>query len=154
LGLDNQIELVLAAFPSNVPRARLFDSMTVRRALTDERYDIVHLAAFVCPRSGTIYFSDVDPQSGKPSPTSEPDLIRADEFVSLLTTSKTRLVVITSADSLALAISITTVCDVVAARDMISSKMAAAWVEAFYRQLATSTLSEALTHAIGVSGAP
>jgi hypothetical protein len=37
---------------------------------------------------------------------------------------------------------------------MISSKMAAAWVEAFYQQLSVSTLSDALVHAISTSGAP
>lgn len=154
LGLENQIASVLSAFPSDVHRDRLFDSMSVRRALTEETFDVVHIAAFVCPRSGTIYFSNVDTQSGKPSPDIEPDVIRADDLVSLLRTAHTRLAVITSGDSLALATSLIATCHVVAARDMISSKMAAAWVDAFYRRLATDPLSVALDHAIKVSGAP
>jgi hypothetical protein len=154
LGLENQIESVLAAFPSDVSRARLFDSMSVRRALTDDRFDVVHIAAFVCPRSGTVYFSDVDTQSGKPSPTAEPDVIRAEDLVRLFRNAGVRLAVITSGDSLALATSLIATCHVVAARDMISAKMAAAWVDAFYRALVTEPLSVALDHAINVSGAP
>jgi hypothetical protein len=154
LGLENQIESVLAAFPSDIHHHRVFDSMTVRKFLSEERFDIVHVAAFVCPRSGDIYFSDVDPQSGKPSLSIEADAIPAEDFLSLLHSAKTRLAVITSGDSLALATSLNATCHVVAARDMISAKMAAAWVKAFYGRLASSTLSEALNYAINVSGAP
>jgi hypothetical protein len=154
LGLENQVDSVLSAFPSDVHHDRLFDSISVRQALNDNRFDIVHVAAFVCPRSGTIYFSNVDTQSGKPSPDTEPDVIHADELVSLLRTAKTSLTVITSGDSLALATSLIATCHVVAARDMISAKMAAAWVEAFYNRLATDPLSDALNYAIKVSGAP
>jgi hypothetical protein len=154
LGLENQIESVLAAFPSDVDHKRVFDSTTVRKLLSEERFDIVHVAAFVCPRSGDLYFSDVDPQSGKPNLQTQTDVIPADDLVTLLHAAQTRLAVITSGDSLALATSLIATCHVVAARDMISSKMAAAWVEAFYRRLSTSTLSGALDYAINVSGAP
>jgi hypothetical protein len=154
MGLANQLESVLAAFPSDVHHHRVFDSMSVRRALSEERFDIVHIAAFVCPRSGDLYFSDVDLQSGKPAQTTAADVIPADDLVSLLRAAKTRLAVITSGDSLELATSLMATCHVVAARDMISSKMAAAWVDAFYSRLSTSSLSEALDHAINVSGAP
>ena len=109
----------------------------------------------MCPRSGTLYFSNVDTQSGKPTPESEPDIIKADDFVELLRTARTRLAVITSGDALALATSLTATCHVVAARDMISVKMAAAWVEAFYsRLLAEDPLTTALDYARKVSGAP
>jgi hypothetical protein len=54
LGLENQIESVLAAFPSDVDHQRVFDSATVRRLLSEETFDIVHVAAFVCPRSGNV----------------------------------------------------------------------------------------------------
>jgi hypothetical protein len=154
LGLENQLEAVLAAFPSDVPHHRVFDSVSVRKLLSEERFDIVHVAAFVCPRSGDLYFSDVDPQSGKPTLQADADVIPADDLVSLLRKARTRLAVITSGDSLALATSLIATCHVVAARDMISSKMAAAWVEAFYRCLSTRPLSEALDYAINVSGAP
>ena len=154
LGLENQIELVLEAFPSTVDHQRQFDSASVRKSLSEERFDIVHLAAFVCPRSGDVYFSDVDPQSGRPTPQAEGDVIPAADFVALLRAARTRLAVITSGDSLELATALTATCHVVGARDMISARMAAAWVGAFYRRLSAGTLSEALDYAINVSGAP
>ncbi len=154
LGMENQLESVLAAFPSEVDHHREFDSTTVRKLLSDKKFDIVHVAAFVCPRTGDLYFNDVNPQSGKPHVQADADVISADDFVSLLRQAQTRLTVITSGDSLKLATSLIATCHVVAARDMISAKMAAAWVEAFYRCLTTKSLSEALNYAINISGAP
>jgi hypothetical protein len=154
LGLENQLAHVLAAFPSDVPHDRVLNSMTARRALSDERFDIVHIAAFVCPRSGALYFSDVDLRSGKPNPDAELDVIEADDLVSLLRGSHSRLAVITSCDALALATSLIATCHVVAVRDMVSPNMMAAWVEAFYSLLPNAPLSQALDFALRVSGAP
>ena len=154
LGFENQLARVLAAFPTDLHHDRVFDSMTVRRALSENRFDIVHIAGFVCPRSGALYFSRVDLRSGRPDPAVEVDTLLADELVALLRSAQTRLVVITSGDSLALATSLLATSHVVAARDMVSSKMMAAWVEAFYDRLPTRPLSEALEFARKASGAP
>jgi hypothetical protein len=153
-GLENQLAQVLAAFPSDMRHDRVFDSMSTRRALSQERFDIVHIAAFVCPRSGAIYFSDVDLRTGKPKPDVNRDVIEADDLVSLLRGAHTRLAVITSCDALALATSLIATCHVVAARDMVSPNMMTAWVEAFYNLLPTAALSEALDFALRASGAP
>jgi hypothetical protein len=154
LGLENQLAQVLEAFPSDLRHDRVFDSLTTRRALSDGRVDIVHIAAFVCPRSGALYFSDVDLRTGRPNPSAERDAIEADELVALLRDAGSQLAVITSCDALALATSLIATCHVVAARDMISPKMMAAWVDAFYNLLPNSLLSEALDFALRVSGAP
>ena len=154
LGLENQLAQVLAAFPSDMRHDRVFDSMSTRRALSQERFDIVHLAAFVCPRSGALYFSDVDLRTGKPHPDVSRDAIEADDLVSLLRGARSRLAVITSCDALALATSLIATCHVVAARDMVSANMMAAWVEAFYNLLPNAPLSDALDFAMRASGAP
>jgi hypothetical protein len=154
LGLENQLAQVLAAFPSSVHHDRVFESMAVRTALTSGRVDIVHIAAFICPRSGALYFSAVDLRSGRPDPNTKPDIITADDLASLLKMAGTRLAVITTCDSLPLAASLLSTCHVVAARDLVSSKMMAAWVEAFYRVLPQTSLSQALDVAIKASGAP
>ena len=81
LGLANQLEHVLAAFPSAISHNRVFDAMSTREALTREKkVDIVHIAAFVCPRSGTLYFSDVDLRTGKPSSDAPRDTIKPDDL--------------------------------------------------------------------------
>jgi len=154
LGLENELAQVLAAFPSDMRHDRVFDSMSTRRALSQERFDIVHIAAFVCPRSGDLYFSNVDLRTGKPDPDAILDVIAPDDLVSLLRGAHSRLAVITSCDALALATSLISTCHVVAARDMVSPNMMAAWVEAFYNLLPTAPLSEALEFAQRASGAP
>ena len=56
----------------------------------DQTYDIVHIAAFVCPRSGTLYFSDVDLNSGE-SIVPESDMLSADALADLLQMARTKL---------------------------------------------------------------
>jgi hypothetical protein len=153
LGFENQLQKVLDAFPSSVEHIRVFDSRTLQEVTSQGRFDIVHIAAFVCPRTGDLYFSDVDLNTGQP--TAVPvDQITADGLAALLQICETKLTVITSCDSVALAATLITASHVVAARDMVSSKMMAAWVEAFYGMLPRRPLSQALEFAMKSSGAP
>jgi hypothetical protein len=154
LGFENQLQTVLNAFPAVVPHQRIFSSGELREAVSgDHTYDIVHIAAFVCPRSGTLYFSDVDLNTGE-SIVPEPDLLSADALADLLQMAGAKLAVIGSCDSIALGATLANVCHVIAARDMVSPKMMAAWVEAFYAKLPQRSLSEALDYALKISRAP
>ena len=153
LGFENQLEIVLEAFPANVKHERVFTSGDLRELLSNGRFDIVHIAAFVCPRTGALIFSDVSLETGE-SNSSEVDLMSADALASLLKMAGTQLVVITSCESFALAVILLGVTNVVAARDMVSPKMMATWVENFYKVLVTQPLSKALDYAINASRAP
>ncbi|MGC2657568.1 MAG: toll/interleukin-1 receptor domain-containing protein [Bryobacteraceae bacterium] len=154
LGYENQLQTVLSAFPDTVPHQRVFSSAELRRAFEDEQsYDIVHIAAYVCPRSGDLYFSDVDLRTGRGA-SANPDVLNADALAALLQMAHTRLVVIGSCDSIALAATLVSTCHVVAARDLVSAKMMAAWVEAFYGKLPRRSLSQALEFAQKISQAP
>jgi hypothetical protein len=154
LGFQNQLQTVLNAFPAVVPHQRVFSSAELRQAVSNDRtFDVVHIAAFICPRSGELYFSDVDLNSGA-SLTAEPDRLTADALAALLKVAGAKLVVIGSCDSIALGVTLVNVCHVVAARDMVSPKMMAAWVEAFYSKLPNQTLSRALDYALSMSQAP
>jgi hypothetical protein len=154
LGFENQLQIVLNAFPTAIPHQRMFSSDELRRAVSnDQKFDIVHVAAYVCPRTGTLFFSDVDVNTGK-SLVAEPDALKADALAQLLQMAKVELVVIGSCDSIALALTLVNTCHVVAARDMVSPKMMAAWVEAFYEKLPQKSLSQALDFAQTVSQAP
>ncbi len=153
LGFENQIETVLNAFPSDIAHVRVFTSREVRDLLSGERFDIVHVAAFVCPRTGDLYFSDVDLTTGE-SNHKEIDVITADAFGSLLEMAKTKLVVITSCESLVLAATLVAVTSVVATRDMVSPKMMAAWVEGFYGMLPSQPIQQAFDYAVKASRAP
>ena len=81
-------------------------------------------------------------------------MLSADALADLLQMMRAKLVVIGSCDSIALGASLVNVCNVIAARDMVSAKMMAAWVEAFYAKLRHHSLSEALDFALKVSRAP
>jgi len=154
LGFENQLQIVLNAFPAAVPHQRIYSSAELRKAVSsDQKFEILHIAAYVCPRTGDVYFSDVDVNSGRAVST-DPDMLKADVLASLLEEAEVKLVVIGSCDSIALAVTLVNMCHVVAARDMVSPMMMAAWVEAFYGKLPKTSLSQALGFAQKVSQAP
>lgn len=154
LGFENQLQIVLNAFPAVVPHQRVFSSDELRAAISsDRKFDIVHIAAYVCPRSGDLCFSDVDLNSGV-SLAAKADVLSADGLASLLEMAEAKLLVIGSCDSIVLAATLVNVCHVIAARDMVSPKMMAAWVEAFYRKLTHTSLLQALDYALKISEAP
>jgi TIR domain len=153
-GFGNQLEMVVNAFPSSIQHDRVFDSATLKRLLAQQKVDVVHVAAYVCPRSGDVYFSDVDLGTGEPGARDGVDKITADALEQLLEMAETRLVVITGADSMALTATLLGAAHVIAARDMVSPKMLAAWVDEFYSMLPTHPLSKALDFAMKASRAP
>jgi hypothetical protein len=65
LGYANQLSIVLAAFPRNVRHQAVLSSGELRNILLHEQVDIIHIAAFVCPRGGDLYFSPVELPLGK-----------------------------------------------------------------------------------------
>jgi len=153
LGFENQLEIVLKAFPADIAHEKIFRSKDLRELLGKGRFDIVHIAAFVCPRTGDLYFSEVDTNTGE-NIVSEVETVSADALASLLEMAKTQLVVITSCESLVLGATLVGVTNVVAARDMVSAKMMAAWVESFYGILTSRPLSQAFDYAFKASRAP
>jgi hypothetical protein len=153
LGFENQLQQVLDAFPKDLRHERVTASADLERILRQGRVDIVHIAAFVCPRSGVLYFNRVELPSGA-NATSELDFVRPEALAALLRDARTRLVVIGSGDSLALATTLLAVTNVIAPRDIVSSHAMALWVKAFYSALRLKTLAEACEYAGMASNAP
>ena len=153
LGFDNQLQQVLDAFPKDLRHDRVIRSEDLERTLRSGRVDVVHISGYVCPRSGTLYFSRVELPSGA-NAESEPDFVRAEALAALLEDAHTRLVVIGSGDSLALATTLLSVTNVIAPRDIVSSQAMAAWVSAFYGTLRSKTLADACEYAGKASRAP
>lgn len=152
LGYQNQIEIVQKAFPQMVQHSIITTSDQLRAWLTAETVDVVHIAAYVCPRTGDLYFTDVDSATGE-SHDAEPDVLPADALAELLKRSQARLVVVGSCESLVLAATLLPVTNVVATRDMVSAKMMARWVDVFYTTLLQKPLAEAFEVAVSASGA-
>jgi TIR domain len=134
LGFDNQLQRVLDAFPPDLRHERVITSTDVQRVLRAGRVDIVHIAAYVCPRTGVLYFSPVELPFGTAA-EGDVDFIRPAALAMLLRDAETRLVVIASGDSLALATTLLSVTNVIAPRDIVSAQAMAAWVNAFYTTL-------------------
>lgn len=153
LGLANEIEMVLAAFPKLLQHEIVMSSAKLMQALNSE-VDIVHIAGYVCPRSGTLFFSAVKLPEGLSQPEGEEeDCIKAEALTRLLRLAGTKLVVIASGDSLALISRLLPVVHVISPQERISAAQMARWVKEFYQLLWTNTLSEACAIATLQSGA-
>jgi hypothetical protein len=153
-GFHNQLDVVLNAFPTSLRHDRVFNSETLKKTFMTDKAHVVHIAAYVCPRSGDLYFSDVNLGTGEPARSQSVDRISADALEQLLKMADTRLVVITGSDSMALTATLLGAAHVIAARDMVSPRMLATWVAEFYRMLPTHSLSAALEFAMNASRAP
>jgi len=153
LGFDNQLQMVLDAFPTDLRHERVITSTDLQRVLRAGHVDIVHIAAYVCPRTGMLYFSPVELTIGTPM-EDDVDFIRPAALAMLLQDAETRLVVIASGDSLALATTLLSVTNVIAPRDIVSAQAMAAWVKAFYTTLRARPLVEACEFAGLTSQAP
>jgi hypothetical protein len=155
IGFENQLQMVINAFPSDLSHEVVMSSAELRRILTTEHVDILHIAAFVCPRGGSVYFSPVELSSGRSLvPDDEIDKVGPEALVAMLEQSGTALVVVGACESLALGAILLTATDVIAANDMVSTKSMAAWVETFYAALKTKSLADAYNLATQVSRAP
>jgi len=153
LGFANQLQMVVDAFPKNLKHEVVLNSIELSRILLRERIDIIHIAAFVCPRGGDLYFSSVELPLGKRN-SEDPDIMKPEALVGLLKKARTRLVVLGGSESLVLATELLPIANVIAARDMVSAKAMARWVETFYQALATEPLAAASEMASRVSQAP
>jgi hypothetical protein len=152
LGLANEIEMVLAAFPKLLRHDIVMSSADLMRVLNSP-VDIVHIAGYVCPRTGTLFFSAVKLPEGQSQPAGEEDCIKAEALTRLLRLAGTKLVVIASGDSLALISRLLPVVHVISPQERISAAQMARWVKDFYQLLWTNTLSEACAIATLQSGA-
>ena len=146
---DN-FDIIRKAFPETATHRREFTSRSVRDALLSERFDIVHVATYVCPTTGDLIFSDVDSDE---KACQGADVLTANAFAQLIE-AHTKLVVIASCESFELAAKLFPVSDVIATRDRISADMFALWIENFYKALQGKTLSDAFNYAVSASHAP
>ena len=152
LGLANEIDTVLKAFPEPLRHDTVMSSAELKRVL-NSKVDIVHIAGYVCPRTGTLFFSEVKLPEGLSQPEGEEDYVTARALQRLLQDAGTTLVVIASGDSLALISRLLPVVHVISPQERISAKQMARWVKEFYELLWTKTLVEACEMATMQSGA-
>ena len=152
LGIED-FKIILKAFPETVAHRQVLTSADARGVLMKEHFDIIHIATYICPKTGDLVFNDINTQTGE-IVCQVRDFLTAEAFASLLEGKHTSLVVIASCESFELAATLLAVTNVVATRDIVTATMFASWVENFYGVLPAQPLSKAFDYAVKASRAP
>ncbi|HEY5813839.1 MAG TPA: nucleotide-binding protein, partial [Terrimicrobiaceae bacterium] len=106
------------------------NSQNLKNTLLENTFDIIHICAYVDPRTGETYFSDVD--TNGPREGVDIDSITATTFSKLIEISKARLVILATCDSLILAAKLAKITNMVAPTDWVSIKDILDWELSFY----------------------
>src|SRR5215213_4584107 len=130
------------------------DSNALANALMENTFDIIHISAYVDPKTGEVYFNDVDNQ-GLPPAGVRTDSISAASFSKLIELAKARLVVLATCDSLILAAKLAKTTNMVAATDWVTVEDILKWELALYKCISKGiSLSNSYETASSFSKAP
>jgi hypothetical protein len=141
--VGKDLELIRRSFPDVVQHELSVTAADVRRLLVDNVFDIVHVAAYICPVHGDIIFSEVD-QKNKIDVSGKPDLLGPEQFAQLVKASEAKLVVLANNETTVLLARLLPVTNVAFALGPMDLKTLRDWIQEFYRLLASGrTLSDA-----------
>ena len=129
------LEMIRAAFPNQAHHEVITTSKELADLLVRKHFDVIHVAAFVCPATGDLVFSAVDPVT-KHDLEKPRDELSAEQFMALVAESGASLVVLANNETLALVTKLLQVTSVVFALEPVDSKALAAWIGSFYDFLA------------------
>jgi Predicted nucleotide-binding protein containing TIR-like domain len=130
------------------------DSEGLTKALMDNQFDIVHISAYVDPKTGEIYFNDIG-SDGVPPIGVIIDSMPAVSFSRLIEMAKVKLVVLATCDSLILAAKLAKVTNMVAATDWVYVDDILKWELGLYKCISKGiSLSNAYETASSLSKAP
>jgi hypothetical protein len=132
--IREDLQLILSAFPNETHHRLIMTSAELGPLLVKDHFDIIHVAAYICPITGDLVFSPVDPQTKRYLP-GERDCMPAKTFASLVKESGAFLAVLANNEALALVTKLLPVTNVVFALEPVESKMLAKWIESFYALL-------------------
>ncbi len=133
---------------------RNVDSQRLKNILMDDTFDIIHISAAVDPKTGEIYFNDVD-NKGVPREGVNVDSIPAESFSRLVELAKARLVILATCDSLLLAAKLAKVTNMIGATDWVYINDILDWEIPFYKCIAKGmSLSSSFETAASLSKAP
>jgi hypothetical protein len=148
------LQLIRQAFPESVNHPVITNSSDLRQILATQHFDIIHVASYICPRSGDLIFSEVDPRS-RTDVSGMPDDLEVQSFVDLVKEAGASLVVLPNNEALPLVAKLLPVTNVVFAHDPVDVKTLASWISDFYRMLAEGySLSDACRKAFAQHQAP
>jgi hypothetical protein len=154
LGFMNQLQEILDAFPKDIHHYTVDSYDELSQILLNEHVDVAHIAAFVCPRGGDLYFSRVELPLGTNTDDTR-EIVPAKDLKMLLKKANTRVVILGGSASSVLVASLLPVVHVIAPQDMVSAKAMASWIHTFYGALAKGfSLKKACETALQESQAP
>ena len=93
--------MIRAAFPNQAHHEVITTSKELADLLVRKHFDVIHVAAFVCPATGDLVFSAVDPVT-KHDLEKPRDELSAEQFMALVVESGASLVVLANNETLAL----------------------------------------------------
>jgi hypothetical protein len=124
------------------------------QVLLENTFDLIHISAYVNPKTGEIYFNDVD-DKGIPVDGVKIDSIDAERFAKLIEIAKARLVILATCDSLLLGAKLAKITNMIAATDWVYVDDILQWELALYKCLTKGvSLSNAYETASSISKAP
>lgn len=130
------------------------DSQSLRSMLMENTFDIIHLSAYVDPKTGEIYFNDVD-EKGIAREGVTIDSLPATSFSKLVELAKARLVILATCDSLILAAKLAKITNMIAATDWVYVQDMLDWELSFYKYISKGiSLSNSFETAASLSKAP
>lgn len=130
------------------------NSRMLKQALMENQYDVIHIAAYVDPKTGDLYFNDVQQDGAFPEGV-EIDSIPASSFARLVEISKARLVILATCDSLILAAKLAKITNMIAATDWVSVSDMLDWELSFYKCISKGiSIANAFETASSLSKAP
>jgi hypothetical protein len=142
---------------------KLSDSITVSHDISSQRlkelmrdnlFDIIHVVAYVAPKTGDLYFNEVK-RGGVFPEGAEIDSLPASQFAKLVELSKARLVTVATCDSLILGAKLAKITNMIAATDWVDVKDLLEWELFFYNSLSKGiSIANAFETAASLSKAP
>ena len=157
LSFQKDVELIrneTQKISAQVSELHSTDSRSLTEALMENEFDIVHISAYVGPKTGEIYFNDVD-NDGTPPDGVAIDSMPAVSFAKLIELAKAKLVVLATCDSLILGVKLAKVANMIAAGDWVSCDDILKWELGLYKCLSKGiSLSNSFETASSLSKAP
>jgi hypothetical protein len=103
---------------ARISESHNINSRQMTEILLEETFDIIHIAAYVHPKTGDVCFGDLTSEGG-PVNDETADPIPATAFSRLVELTKAKLVVLATCDSLILAAKLAKITNMIAATDFI-----------------------------------
>jgi hypothetical protein len=133
------LNLIRSFLPAKLNHKVVLTSDELREELGSKDYDIIHTALYICPLTGDLVFSNVDPET-KRNQSDRPDAMAAVDFGKLLRVAKTSLLVVTTPEPLTFVAKLLPYTNIVFPSGPVEPEALAKWMSAFYKLLAVRTV--------------